>query len=356
MLRKDFDEVLQRNVNFTKDDAKKGVLLHVATLTDVALPTVKPLEQWNFPTEYKAYMDACIARMQALWSYRENLHDDTIPNMKPYYGIAEHSSLLGGEVVYGGDTSYHVHPLEDWDTDFEKLQLSEDNENLRLLLDSMKYLKSKEKEIGFVATLRGGDSPMDMANAIRGNDMFYDLYDEPENMHKLLSLCLEASRFTFKLQKEIIGDLCGGVISGFGVWLPGNSIGHLSEDASALCNVEMYREYGKPYLKALLEDYDCTMLHTHTMGMHVLPEFVDIEKIKFIQITYDPNQPAPIEIYKQNLDLLQDKIVVLNMEIEEVEENLTFLYENKSIVMVDRAQKADAERVASLVRNINDRD
>ncbi len=353
MLRSDFDQVLARNVAFVQDDVTQGVLLHVSNLTDLNIPSVKPLEQWDFPAAYKAYMDACIAREQAAWACRGGLHCDTIPTMKPYYGIAEHSALLGGTVVYGGDTSYHVHPLEDWDTDFDKLCLSEENENLKLLLDSMKYLKSKEAEVGFLASLRGGEAPMDMANAIRGNDLFYDLYDEPERVHALIQLCLQASRFTFRLQKEIVGEVCGGVMSGFGVWLPGNSIGHLSEDASSMCNVEMYREFGKPYLAALLDDYDCTLLHVHTMGLHVLPEFVDLDKIKFIQLTYDPNQTTPIQAYKQNAALLQNKIVVLDMRPDEVEENLSFLYEHKSIVCLRDATLAQAEHIAHLVRAIN---
>ncbi len=348
MFRKNLDEVIQRNIDFASDAKKEGILLHVETFTDVEKPKIKPLEQWNFPYDYKEYMDAYIKQHQVYWQNRSSLNDDLIPCLKPYYGIAEHSALLGGKVTYGGDTSYHDHPLKTWE-DFDKLSLSLENENFKMLLDSMAYLKAKEKEYGYIATLRGGEAPMDMANAIRGNDIFLDFYDEEENVHKLIDLCLQAGRFTFKHQKEIIGELNGGTMSGFNVWLPGNSIGHVSEDASSMCASSVYTKFGKSYLDALLKDYDCTILHVHTMGRHVLPEFASMEKIKFIQLTYDPNQPSPIDVYKQNAELLKDKIVVVNMYEQEVLENLEFLHKNKSIVVLQQAKLENAKKLANMI-------
>ncbi len=353
MLRKDFDAVARRTVEFTNGD-KNGVLLLVDKITETnsALTPIKPLEDWNFPEDCETFLDETIVRLQEQWHARREIEDDYLPSLKPFYGIAEHSAMLGGKVVYGGDTSYHEHPVKEW-SDLDKLFLSEDNENFKMLIDSMKYLKKREKEVGYIAQLRGVEAPMDMANAIRGNDLFYDFYDEEENVHKLLEICLEASRFTMKHQKEVIGDFMGGVISGFGVWLPGNGFGHSSEDASSMCSLDIYKEFGRPYYDRMLEGYDSTILHVHTLGRHILPEFCEIDKIKIMDLTYDPNIISPIDTYKEYADILKDKIVAPAVTIDEFAENVEFLADRRSIIHLHVDTLDEAKRGVEIAAKIN---
>lgn len=348
MWRDDAEEILQKNISFTQNPNKKGVLLHVGYISGLKLPPVKALELWNLPKESEDYLDACILREKEMWRQRKNLQDDTIPCMKPYFGIAEHSAFVGGKVSYGGNTSYHHNPIETWD-DFDKLSLSEDNENFKMLLRSMEYLKKQGQKQGFFAMLRGGEAPMDMANALRGNELFTDFYDEEENVHRLLNFCLDAARWTFSHQLDIVGTLQGGVLSGLGVWLPEKSIGHLSEDASCMCSTNFYNDFGKSYTQKLLKDYHCGLFHVHTMGRHILPLIASIEKAKFIQLTYDPNQPTPIEVYKEYQQELKDKTVVVSMLPSEIEENMEFLAQRKTIIELQETTLQEAINVAKLL-------
>lgn len=352
MLRQDFDKVLERNIAFAGDKVKAGVLLHVVGIQENGQPTVKPLEAWRFPQEYKQYMDACIQRDKAAWSLRQEVHDDLLPCLKPSYGIAEHSSFVGGTVVYGGNTSYHQPLITSWNI-LDQLHLEDEvNQNFRLLLDSMQYLKERSANDGFLVTLRGGYAPSDLANALRGNELFTDLYDEPRQVHRLMEFCTKAIRYSFDHQLKIIQSLSGGVMSGWNIWMPGNAIGHLSEDASCLCSAEVYREFFKPYTQALLESYDCAMMHTHGMGQHVLPEIASLEKIKWIEITNDPNQERPIEIYKKNADLLAEKIVVVNLSLDELRQNQEFLSTRKTVVQLYTKTNKEAQTAVEWVRSM----
>ena len=353
MLRDDFDEVLERNISFATKDSRACILLHITGIASTPpSASIKPLEEWDFPRDYREYMEACIQKERARWSYRGGLGDDLLPCLKPYYGIAEHSAFVGGKVVFGANTSYHQHPIEEWE-DFYKLSLDENNENFRLLLDSMEYLKSREKEAGFIAVLRGGEAPMDMANALRGNDLFTDFYDEPEMVRRLMEFCTEAGKFTFRHQLDIIGQRGGGVMTGMNLWLPGKSIGHLSEDASCMCSPEIYREFGKPYTEKLLEDYDFTVMHTHGMGSHILPEIAAIEKIKWIEISADPNQPRPVELYRRYACYLEGKITVIPMTPQEFMENREFLEGRKTVVQMDVSDLEEGRRVVDAVKEMN---
>ncbi|MDO5424387.1 MAG: uroporphyrinogen decarboxylase family protein [Eubacteriales bacterium] len=365
MFRKNMEEVLERNIRFTLDEKKKGALLHILgigsgknadaksflAIGGAEKYAVKPLEMWNFPEESQEYLEACIARDRARWEIREYLDDDTVPTMKPYYGIAIHTAFIGGEVTFGANSSYHKPLLDDYQR-LDELELREDNRYFRLLLDSMEYLKKRGKEEGFLPSLRGGDSPLDIANAIRGNDLFLDFYEEEENVERLMEFCLKAARWTWKHQMEAVEEVAGGRMTGQAIWLPGNSIGHLSEDASSMCSQEMYETFGKPYLEGLMEDYDSAIIHVHTAGRHNLPPIASVEKMKLIQLEYDPQQPAPIEVYKANEAILKDKIVVPIMTTDEIEENLEFLAEHKSIVQLYAASLEDAERAVNLIRSI----
>ncbi len=351
MFRKDIDNVMQRNIEFAKDTIKTGTLLHILAIDGYEGKTVKPLEKWSFPEEMYDYLNACIERETEKWSYRNGLDDDTIPTMKPYFGISIHSAFIGGEVKFGGNTSYHIPLIQSWEN-LDKLKLREDNIYLQMLLKSMEYLKKHSESNGYLVSLRGGDSPMDIANALRGNDLFLDFYDDNGQVHKLMNFCVKAARWTWQHQTEIIDYIDGGRISGQAIWIPGNSIGHLSEDASSMCSVEMYEEFGKPYTEKMLETYDFAIMHVHTKGRHQLSAIADISKIKFIQLEYDPSEPSPIEVYKQNIDVLKNKIVVPIMTTDEIEENIDFLSKHKQIIQIYAKSMADAKRAINLVKSL----
>ena len=349
MFRKNTESILQRNIEFAESDVNKGTLLHILAIEGYEGNCVKPLEQWRFPDEMCEYLDACIERDCEKWMFRDFLDDDTLPTMKPYFGISIHSAFIGGDVKFGGNTSYHVPVIKNWDS-LDSLTLKEDNLYLQLLLNAMRYLQKKSYSYGFFLSLRGGDSPMDIANALRGNDLFLDFYDDNIQVHRLMDFCVKAAKWTWKHQVEITGILEGGRITGQAVWLPGNAIGHLSEDASSMCSVDIYEEFGQPYTQRLLNDYDTAIMHVHTKGRHQLPSISKLEGIKFIQLEYDPGEPSPIEVYKVNFDILKDKIVIPIMTTEEIAENMDFLSNHKQIIQVYAKSLSDAEKAVNLVK------
>lgn len=352
-MRKDLGAAIDRNIRFLKDDVRAGALLHIKEISEIEPPPLKPLEDWQFPRDCRAYLDARIARARLLWEGRAGVADNAIPHMAPYYGIAEHSSFVGGAVRYGGNTSYHLPPLTNWDA-FGELRLNENNENFQMLLGSMRYLKERAAEEGFLPALRGAEAPMDMANALRGNDLFYDLYDDPENVHRLLEFCLTAGRWTLDHQLDIVGMVKGHTLSGAGILLPGRSIGHISEDASCLCSAALYEEFGLPYAGRLLKAYDFTQAHIHAMGRHVLPALSRLPNLQFIEISRDPNQPAPIRVFQEYEGFFSGKIAILNISLDELEREQAFLTRRKTVLWLHVDTLNEARRAVDLVKGIND--
>ncbi|MFI3326238.1 MAG: uroporphyrinogen decarboxylase family protein [Clostridia bacterium] len=352
MLIENFDEVLKRNIEFMSNPDKKGVLVKIGNLKDSEKFYIKPLEEWNFPDDYKEYSEQGLKGVKLKYEQRRGILDDTIPIACPYYGMAEHSAFVGGEVSYGANTSYHHHPIKNWD-DMAKLSLDEKNQNFRLLLDSMEYIKEKSEKMGFVLSLRGVSAPMELANTLRGNDFFTDMYDEEENIRKLLEFCVEAGHWTIQHQKEIIGTMAGGVFTGMGLWLPNNGVGHVSEDTSTMCSPAMYEEFGKPYTEKFLEKYDGGVFHLHAMGKHIIPLVAQIEKARVLQITDDPNQPSPIEIYKEYADVLKDKITFISANEQEILDNIEFFENRKTIISLPNVEnKEHAKRILDILEHL----
>ena len=347
----DCARAMLRNAAFIGDPGRTGVLVRVTGFGPLALPDVDALETFDLPREIGRYCDQTIKRYLRFREAHDRFDDDWIPALKPYLGIAEHSCFLGGQVTYGGDTSYH-HPALDDIRDWERLRLDAGAPHYRALLEGMAYLRARSERYGFYAALRGGDGPMDIANAVRGNGLFLDLYDEPEAAGAFIDFCADAAAWTFANQFPLASRVEGGWISGMTTWMPGNAIGHLSEDASCLCSPAMYARFGLPYTERLLSGYDYGMMHVHSLGRACLPLMAGLERLGTFQLSGDPNQPDAIDVYREYAGTLAGRTVLLDMTPAQVLENLAFLRGKRTIINLTAESPEDAARALDAVREI----
>jgi len=341
-------EIIGRTKAFYQSKSNGKALIQVKNIQSIQDQKLKPMNEWNFPDDLYDYLDDKIEKFVTYLERRKDVWDDLIPAIYPWFGIAEHSAFIGGEVIFTRETSYHRPVIHQWD-DIEKLELREDNLWLRMVLDGLAYLRDRSNGRYFVK-LRGADGPMDVANALRGNELFTDFYDYPDEVHKLMDFCTKAVQWTLDRQKKIVGELEGGVITGFDIWLPGNSIGQLSEDASTMCSPEIYRKFGLPYTKRLVNLYDHAFVHTHALGKHNIPVIAEIDKFAVIEISSDPNTPRAIEVYKELSECLKGKIIVVQLTYDEIIDNLDFLKDRKTIIWYTAEDIDDARRTIELVR------
>ena len=347
----DRERSIQRNVRFMSDPGVRGALIRVNGFGAPDLPAVDALETFDLGREIGRYCDQVLERYLRFREAHDQFDDDWIPALKPYLGIAEHTCFLGGEVSYGGNTSYH-HPAINDINDWKRLRADINTPHYKALLEGMAYFKSKSASYDFYAALRGGDGPMDIANAVRGNDLLYDFYDEPETVEELMAFCTGAADWTFKNQYPLASVVCGGYISGMTTWMPANSIGHLSEDASCLCSPAMYEKFGLPYTAKLLEPYDYAMMHVHSLGRACLPLIAKMDKIGTYQLSSDPNQPEAIDVYRQYEYLFENKVVMLDMTPSQIKDSLGFLKGRKTIINIETESALEAQKAIDMVRGI----
>ncbi|MEX0332417.1 MAG: hypothetical protein AB3N64_13430 [Puniceicoccaceae bacterium] len=347
-LRSDIDEVMDRIIRFSTNGRVGEALVMVDASFGSDRKNIKGLDQWRFPEEMEAYLEQSIQSLEETWARRTGIADDLIPAGYAWYGIAEHSAFVAGEVGFGTDTSW-PHPVLNDYADLDKLKLDEDNIWLRMVIDGMKYLQERS-EGRFAVKLRGAMAPMDLANALRGNDLFLDIYENPDELHALLRFCVEAGKWFTSRQSQAIDTFHGGYISGTDIWMPGNAFGHLSEDASVMCSAETYREFGKPYTEALLEPFDRAFMHLHTAGVQAFEAVTELDKLQFFELAPDPKQPRGVEVYRNHFDLFKDSVMKLFITFDEIKENIAFLKQAKTALVVDTSSAEEAQAVVDFVR------
>jgi len=348
MLTERYAAALTRMKKLFDQEAGPGCCLMVRQIAELGAESV-PLNRWRFPEDNLAYLKAKAEALKRAWQARSMLDDDSLPTLSPYYGIAEHSAFIGGPVAFETDTSYHQ-PILDAADGWRQLAPDPDNSWLNMFREGYAYYREQWSDDFFIKQ-RGAYGPMDLANMIRGNDLFYDFYDEPQAVHGLMDFCVAANRAYLDLQTGLTPDYSGGIICGFDIWMPEGSYGHLGEDASCLCSPEQYRQFGLERLRAQIEPYQAVLLHLHSLGRKNIPDFAGLDKVRVIQLSSDPNQPTSLQVYREYQAELHGKIVMLEVDQTDLAEAVEVLQDSRSVLFYQAKTLDEAQQAVNLVRS-----
>ena len=326
---------------------RNGVQIHIKSCDSLNIPAAAPLNSFSFPQDMERYLDGIAERDYAFARFHERIEDDFIPSTAPWYGIAEHTAFLGGKVDFTETTTFQHQICENLE-DFHALKLDRDNMWIHLVADGIAYLREKWGEY-IPVRMRGADGPSDIANAIRGNDLFYDIYDDPDQLQELMDFCAKAVNFTLDCQRAKATQIAGGYINGFGIWMPGKCVGHISEDFSTMISRDVYEEHFLAALEKCVSDCDMAMLHVHSLGERMIPVFAGIDKIRVMELSSDPNCARAVEVYRKHKDVLANKVVVIAPTYEELVGMDDLLREMKTVIWYYAKDEEDAKRALAAV-------
>ena len=340
------ETIAKRTLDFYNGSVGKAQI-HIKSCASLKLPRNRPLTDFSFPRDMETYLDMRAERDYEFARFHERIDDDYIPATSPWYGIAEHTAFLGGQVDFTADTTFQHRICEEIE-DFRSLKLDRGNMWIKLVVDGMAYMRKKWEEF-IPVKMRGADGPSDIANAIRESEIFYDIYDSPEALAEMMAFCAKAVNFTLDLQRAEATKIADGCISGFGLWMPGKCMGQLSEDLSTMLSPELYEEHFLPALKACVADCDMAMLHVHSLGHRMIPFFSEIQKIRLMEISSDPNAERAVEIFRRYHDHLKDKTVIIAPTYEELIHMGDLLESSKTIIWYYAKDEEDIKRAMAAV-------
>ena len=187
---------------------------------------------------------------------------DGVPSVRANVGVAAICTL------YGKLKSTYFHDKMPWllqhfsHEELEEITVGalEDSWEFQNGLEQMRYMKEMLQGTGIELYPMDLQGPVDMAHLLMGDDFFYDVYDEPELVHKALQLSVDAASYAMKKCFDIIQPT-DHVCHYNNLVLPAATPLKISEDTSTLLGKEHLLEYMKPYTEQLLSRFGGGYIH-----------------------------------------------------------------------------------------------
>jgi hypothetical protein len=187
-----------------------------------------------------------------------------------------------------------------------------------------------------------------MANALRGNQLFYDFYDDPDKVHELLNISADAIIWLEKELRNLVKPVLGGTVSG-SMWFPGGAP-YMSEDATDLCSADIYRKFGRAYTQKVIDALGGAYIHHHMKGAHVHSEIAKLNNLKTLEISWDPNCPKPIENLEKIYGWNGDLPLMTRCTVEEVYEHIEEIKLGRMVLMLNVTNLEEARDVTKFIR------
>jgi hypothetical protein len=161
-----------------------------------------------------------------------------------------------------------------------------------------------------------------MAGLLLGNaELCLAFYDHPAELKSLLSLYTDVSIEVARAQLAAIPDLRGGYCAKFGIWAPGTLV-FTQEDLSTLYSSEHFREFVLPFKERFVEAFDYTVVHLHSIGLHIAEDLLALGKLAGIQVLVDPSGPGVEELIPDLARIQERKPLIVEGEFTEQEVEL----------------------------------
>lgn len=307
----------------------------------------RPLSAWDFEHELEAFALHCKQRHDHWLRETRTLDNDYFPALSVNFGYGVHSAYFSGQPVdMGIDTSW-THPcVLDW-RDLDRLTMDENNLwYQRILAVTRLFVKWQDGDYAVSGFSNAG--PGDMANALRGNDIFTDLYDEPEFVDAIFSRCVDPIVHLENAIRSITGDVNGGSVTA-NCWFPGR-VPYLSGDFNDLCAKEVFKTYDAVYMQKIIDAFDGAFIHHHMKGRHVHSAIAGLKGLKLLEISWDPNLPRPIdhleELYEENNGVP----LMVRCHAQDIPAAIEALKKSRTVIMLNADTLDEAKEAVALIR------
>ena len=245
---------------------------------------------------------------------------ETFPVYAPNLGPDMYAALYGGELEYGGVTSWSKPIIHDW-SDLDKLKFNTNNKYFQKIEDLTRHALEHcpgKFMVGYTDLHPGGDA----ARAWRGSlQLCMDLYDAPERVRQLIEIA------TADFQK--IYDHFDAILKARNqlsvCWLGIPSFGKLhvpSCDWSALISPQNFAEFLLPVLQREVKPMTHNVYHVDGPNVaHHLDYILSVPEIHAIQWVQGMGTNLPILQWAPLIKRVQaaGKSIIVDLQPQELE-------------------------------------
>ena len=306
----DIVRTVERHRSFWSRQMPNEILVAVMAVDE--LPFIDPSQQCpDLNDMYHAW--------ETNYNARRDIPDDHIPVGRVSFGSAAFGAFLGADISFDYGIGWSHPFLENYE---QVSQLHFDPET--------EWIQNQKEACAYFVKRAAGKFPLcetevldglNLVEALRGSRTYLDVYDYPEDVHRLLAFSTRFNIQMLDMQREILAPNLyyeDGIFSMFRIWLPGKAP-WMSVDAYGNCSPAIFREFGAPYLQDFIDAYGGGWIHMHAHALHLLPEVTRLNKLVGIGICDDPNVPRGFEKIHEIRELTGDIPIQIDCLAEELE-------------------------------------
>ena len=349
----DIDQAFKANHDLYEAAWKKqtgNLSFRVLPPTDVAFYQEIDLTSFTFPRDIDCYASTLIDKLDQSYMARRTIDDNFLPAVFPVLGIGDYSAFVAGDIIFKPDTSWGQHVLKDID-DWRNLPPLGTSKWYQLFLDISEALIILSKKQG-IPYMRGFFSPLDLAHALRGEDIYYDFYDEPEKLHELLNYCADATihfaESIYALVRKHYHD------TPYGTWYTRNQI-NMSEDIACMISADTYREFCRPHTQRVINHFGSGYMHCHSRAMYLVKEICDLDNVVHLWLATDPNQPRPMDHIEMLQAASNGAVIAIDCDsFSEIETHYASLKKGNFSLCLPVASIEEGEDMVQRFKRLND--
>ena len=98
------EAIAKRTKEFYETKSPK-TQIHIKSCGSIKMPAMPALNTFSFPNDMERYLDMRAERDCVFAKFHKDIDDDFIPSTSPWYGIAEHTAFLGGQIDFTATTT-----------------------------------------------------------------------------------------------------------------------------------------------------------------------------------------------------------------------------------------------------------
>jgi hypothetical protein len=272
-------------------------------------------------TDLDKYADDLLDGIYRMMEARESVEDNYIPQLNINLGIGDYSAFVTGEVYFKKDTSWSVPTVTD-------LMMYKDIPPIGTSVWYKKYMyilerilkRTEDTDIPFA---RGFFSPLDLAEALHGEQIYTDFYDDPDKLHDFLDFCADATIHFAEDIYSMIRKYRKNPIYGT-MFIDG--IVNMSEDIASMISPALYDEFCAPHTQKVIDHFGSGHMHSHSCAMYLVRHICSLHNVANLWLATDPNHPRPFE---QLNELIEDAygtcLAIDCVSFKEIENNIDVL-------------------------------
>lgn len=248
-------------------------------LSDGETPELEGFTHWTLKEQFYDKEKMLLEQLKGLLGTAK-AHSDAQLSIRVNFGVGIVPSIFGLQPIFLQEDQM---PWFMGHLPKERIISLEIPDNLReyglmpRIIEYLEYFKSLLPK-GINIYCFDTQGPFDIAHLIRGNQIYTDLYDDPDFVHHLMRISTRIYIESTKLFKDLVGEPFD---SGYhGTLYMGNGGVRLCDDSSINLSPRLFREFSLPYIKEALAPFGGGWVHFCGDGNHLLDMYLDLQEVK----------------------------------------------------------------------------